>query len=615
MAHRSLYIFTSSLLTFVFMLMFLLKNPPLGLQEWLFSLAAHWVYAVIFIGLATFWLTLSWWQVWGNASKSIKYFHALLLVLLPTAVHLVILADLYLFEIYGFHVNGFVLNILFTPGGIESLDANNTTYRSMIFTVGGVFALQYGLLWFTRISERVLSAEKIRLIGRSATIVFFGLLLIEQGVFGIADVRGDSRFSVAAESIPFYQATTFRKIATRIGVEVIEADKMHAAVNERKLNYPLASIELKQTQKPLNVVWLVAESWRWDMLDPEIMPETWGFAKKAARFTQHYSTGNGTRMGIFGMFYGLPGNYWFPILNRKTPPLVMNFFRANDYQTQLFTSAKFSYPEFDQTVFAGVDPAIMQEYYEGEGWSRDQKNVTDLLKFVDSVDKQKPFFTFMFFESPHARYFFPETNVLRENYLKDLDYIEMNLEADIEGIKNRYVNACHHLDREYGRVIRYLEENGLLDNTIVLLTGDHGEEFMEAGRWGHNSQFSNPQIRVPLVLYSPKNAARVYNSMSSHMDIAPMLLDQLGVKVESKQYSEGMNLLAGGKRENTLVASWTHIAYIEDTFKFEFPYRQVPFAKNKVWSLPEDVVTNDPVIQGQMKLSFASILGRLSRFQ
>ena len=618
MARRSLYIFMSSSLTFLFMLVFLLKNPPVGVQEWLFSLAAHWVYATIFISLATVWLTFSFWQTRRAVSKPVRYIHEVLLVLLPGAVHLVVLADLYLFEIYGFHVNGFVLNIIFTPGGIESLGANGATYRSLILTTVGVLGLQYWLLLLTRYCDRVLSAEFLGTFSRYAAVVFFGLLLIEQGIFGIADVQGDSRYSVAAESIPFYQATTFRKIAKRMGFDVVEADKMHAAVNESKLNYPLAAVDLKhsqQTQQPLNVIWLVAESWRWDMLDPEIMPETWLFAKKATRFTQHYSTGNGTRMGIFGMFYGLPGNYWFPILNRKTPPLIMDYFRANDYQTQLFTSAKFSYPEFDQTVFAGVDPAKMQEYYEGEGWSRDQRNVTDLLSFVATTDKDKPFFTFMFFESPHAPYFFPETNVLRENYLKDLDYIEMNLDAEIESIKNRYVNACHHLDSQYSRVIRYLEENGLLDNTIVLLTGDHGEEFMEAGRWGHNSQFSNPQIRVPMVLYSPKNAGQVYTSMSSHMDIAPMLLDQLGVKVASQNYSDGLNLLVGGKRDSTLVASWTHIGYVEDTFKFEFPYRQVPFAKNKVWSLPQDVVTNDPVIQQQMKLSFAGILGRLSRFQ
>lgn len=76
-----------------------------------------------------------------------------------------------------------------------------------------------------------------------------------------------------------------------------------------------------------------------------------------------------------------------------------------------------------------------------------------------------------------------------------MNYARMDLENDITLIKNRYINSCHHLDSQLGRIIHYLESNQLLEKTIVIITGDHGEEFMEKGHWGHNSAYTEEQIR------------------------------------------------------------------------------------------------------------------------
>ncbi|HZJ71964.1 MAG TPA: hypothetical protein VFF36_13615, partial [Planctomycetota bacterium] len=61
-----------------------------------------------------------------------------------------------------------------------------------------------------------------------------------------------------------------------------------------------APLERAPGSRDWNVLWLVAESLRADALDPEIMPATSAFAERATRFDRHYSSGNGTRMGLFG---------------------------------------------------------------------------------------------------------------------------------------------------------------------------------------------------------------------------------------------------------------------------------------------------------------------------
>ena len=62
------------------------------------------------------------------------------------------------------------------------------------------------------------------------------------------------------------------------------------------------------------------------------------------------------------------------------------------------TSARFTYPEFDKTIFSTFEPEQLQEFREGKGWQRDRKNTQDLVAFLESnKEKNTPFFGFMFF--------------------------------------------------------------------------------------------------------------------------------------------------------------------------------------------------------------------------
>lgn len=67
----------------------------------------------------------------------------------------------------------------------------------------------------------------------------------------------------------------------------------------------------------------------------------------------------------------------------------------------------------------------------------------------------------------------------------------------IGALLNRYTNAAHWIDYQIGRVLDEIEAQGLLENTVVIVTDDHGEEFMEKGAWGHNSGFVEEQIHAP----------------------------------------------------------------------------------------------------------------------
>jgi hypothetical protein len=280
----------------------------------------------------------------------------------------------------------------------------------------------------------------------------------------------------------------------------------------------------------------------------------------------------------------------------------------------LYTSAKFSYPEFDKTIFSHVPKRLLHEFNSDAGWKSDRKNVTDMLSFLKNRDRSRPFMSFMFFESPHARYYFPEKSVIRNDYLREFNYASMSLERDMRKIKNRYINSCHHLDSQFQRVFTFLKREHLLENTIVIITGDHGEEFMEKGRWGHNSEFTEEQMRVPLVLRIPNIKPTRVNRITTHLDIAPTLLPILGVKNPSGEFSLGKNLFGKEPHGYIIANDWSRICYISKNYKEIFPFRAYIF-QNRI-TTRKDVPVVDPenvIVETQDDLK--QIMKNLGRFK
>ncbi|HEU4708638.1 MAG TPA: sulfatase, partial [Methylophilaceae bacterium] len=333
-----------------------------------------------------------------------------------------------------------------------------------------------------------------------------------------------------------------------------------------------------------------------------------------------YSGGNGTRMGVFSMFMGLPGNYWFPFLKEGRGAAIVDVLQKENYQMQFYTSARFSYPEFEKTIFSQVPRSQLHSLENGQpGWSRDRSNVSSLLDFIDKRDPSRPFFAFMFFESPHARYYFPPESVIRRPYRDDINYASLSkseLAQDIVPIKNRYINAVHHLDSQFARVFDYLKQHDMLDNTIVVLVGDHGEEFMEHGFWGHNSTFVDQQIRTPLVLWIPGRKPQVDNAMTSHMDIVPTLMPLLGVKNPEEDYSEGHNLLADATRTYTYVSDWNRITYVDGEVKITEPVSISGLASNRVTAANDEPVPIQQVagIMERKQPALARLVQDVTRF-
>jgi uncharacterized protein len=485
---------------------------------------------------------------------------------------LFIYIDRTIYDLFNFHFNGFVLNLLLTPGGVDSLGSGTETYLSIAEIILRVTLIQISVYV---ISSRIRPVLNLRWERWAATL-FILAMAAQSIVFGLSDIRNDGAILEAAKSYPFYARVTFRGMAAAFGYKSDRKESVNLVVDSSRLNYPLQPIKYSSVKRPPNIVLLVAESLRWDRLTPEIMPNTWALAQQAQRFTQHYSSGNGTREGLFGMFYGLYGSYWTSFLHAQRGPLLMDRVQQLNYQLDLRTSARFSYPEFNKTLFANVPLEVQHEANDKlNAWQNDAANTDAVIDFLAKHDPQRPFMSFFFFESTHARYSFPSSAVIAKPYLEKIDYGDMSkasLSPHIDEMINRYTNSAHWVDAQMGRIYDYLKENNLLENTIVIVTGDHGEEFLEKGFWGHNSSFVDEQTHNPMVVSMPGQTHAEFNHLTSHMDIATTLLLQLGAPSDNASYALGRNLFDTSARPYLVISDWHSICVRTADMKYRIPY-------------------------------------------
>jgi arylsulfatase A-like enzyme len=117
---------------------------------------------------------------------------------------------------------------------------------------------------------------------------------------------------------------------------------------------------------------------------------------------------------------------------------------------------------------------------------------------------------------------------------------------------NRYDNALFHMDAQVGRIHRYLEATGQLENTVWVITGDHGELFGERDVVTHGRTLLEGEARIPLLVYWPGalKPGNVYDPVS-HLDIMPTVLQLVGLPPHPSY--QGVSMLGGVNRSRRAV--------------------------------------------------------------
>lgn len=332
------------------------------------------------------------------------------------------------------------------------------------------------------------------------------------------------------------------------------------------MNYPLNPLNCGNGQD-YNILFLFVDTLRYDMLTEEVMPNTWKFAKENVRFNNHYSNGNNTRHGIFSLFTGLPGKYWTSSLTSGTPAVLISALQKRNYEIGIFTGAPLNMPEFHKSIFSTVRD--LKVYPRGNSSvESDAFAVEDFEKWHAGLKPGSKFFSFIFFDSVHG-YQFPagEKYEVFKPYWKSVNHMELNNSFDPAAYLARYKNAVRYTDELIQKVLDYLKDKNLLDNTIVVISSDHGDEFNDnkLNFWGHGGNFTDAQIKVPLVTHWPGKKPTNIEYITSHLDLVPTLLPEvLGCSNPTNDYSVGTSIWKEAGRSNWVYSTgWSRDAFVE----------------------------------------------------
>ncbi len=248
-----------------------------------------------------------------------------------------------------------------------------------------------------------------------------------------------------------------------------------------------------------------------------------------------------------------------------------------------------------QFAFARFQPAdiLLEEH-------ADERNVAAVIRWQSEPGPQ---FIMMEIHAPHYPYispapiFFPQAP---DNF-PDM-WSAATHYARRQEIATRYRNSLHYGDACIERVLQSVN----LSNTVVIVTGDHGEEFYEHGRLAHSSAFDDEQTLTPLALSIPGQTPREINTLTSHFDLIPTILDAIGVRARAGDYGLGRSLLSEAPRDHALVAMCSHSnterwGVVTTAHKVDFNFtRDKSFTLNAVFNRRDEPVRDfmeDPGIE------------------
>lgn len=122
-------------------------------------------------------------------------------------------------------------------------------------------------------------------------------------------------------------------------------------------------------------------------------------------------------------------------------------------------------------------------------------------------------------------------------YIRDREWVDKApLEGDIQYYVDRYDATIHYTDRVLAAFWKELERAGVLEDTVVVITADHGEEFWDHGSLKHSVTLYDEMLHVPLWIHVPGvhpsesgHPPLVINEPTSQADLMPTLLELLGI--------------------------------------------------------------------------------------
>ncbi len=475
-------------------------------------------------------------------------------------VAVVVFIDSYIYDIYSYHINWFFIEAFWADEGGEFFDVSLKTYVLFSFVSGLIAIAQLFFLWL--VNKRIVNRSRFKGIGwLFAAFVFVNVLFVNL-THSWAYAQNYMPITSLSGHIPFYFPMHSRSIAKSNMLDNMAGESEQ--VDSSNINYPKTAM---QCQSPLmekpNIIMVVLESWRGDTMDADVSPNTYALAQDSLWFKDHHSSGNVTTRGIFALMYGLAPTYMDNVVahNGAGGPVLLNELKKQEYEFGIYPSGDITRIKLTDSSFLPVKADV----HHGEGADTIEKDRDVLDKMITKLKStDESVFGFMFFNSTHYLYYYPE-EFEKFKPSKKPSLVDFKSGKDPQPFINRYKNSIYFVDHLIGELITQLKNMGKYENTILIITSDHAEEFADtsATRFGHGSNYTPYQTQVPLVVHWPGKEAKVFDHRTASVDVSATLIDELlDCKAPISDYSNGESLFDEVSRDVQVMASYYNYAFV-----------------------------------------------------
>ncbi|PSV13016.1 DUF3413 domain-containing protein [Photobacterium leiognathi] len=461
-------------------------------------------------------------------------------VLVATVGLTALLLDTYAYQSVDLHLSPLVWDLLLSGDKTEL----NARWQYLFVVVPVIFLLE---LMCSEWVWRKLRKLTRKHVGGPIAFVFGVCFLGSHLIYIWADANLYRPVTMQRSNFPFSYPMTAKTFMEKHGLldrqEYAKRRAEQGVQNSELVRYPIQKLSFNDQGTGQNLMIIMVDSLRSDMITQTVMPNLSTFADQNLDFIDNYSSSNNDSTGVFGLLYGLPSGYANSIRAEKKSPILLNTLQNRGYRFGLFSGENFELPIYREAIFANTKLATTDSEHPDQVPS-DAHAIKDWQHWFNQQKQGQPWFSFLELTSVQQ---FKEGEHYKPRFTPSLGSNAIN-EEGVDStllLKNSYRNAAYHIDEMLGRVFTDLKAKGVLNNTIVVIASNHGTEFNETGNntWGSGSNYSKYQIKVPLIIHWPDHAAQEVTRLTSNLDVVPTVMESLlNVATAPSNYSSGVSL-------------------------------------------------------------------------
>jgi len=328
--------------------------------------------------------------------------------------------------------------------------------------------------------------------------------------------------------------------------------------------------------RPLNVILISIDTLRPDRMglfghrpnNRSTTPFVDKLAEGGVSFTNAVSSTSWTLPAHYALLTGVPDRIHGVIHDHAprptTLPMLAEIFGESGYRTAGFFSGTYlnSFFGFNRgfdiyvgaRTMMGANTAQTAKDFRAAEVVTSQKVSESAMNFVRE-NGSEPFFLFLHYFDVHNEYLPPSPYdslygrpysgwVDGKGVTSDSRFNPRMARADLDRLRALYDGEIGWVDSNIGRLFNQIESfsPGLLDNTLVVITSDHGEEFFEHGEICHQNNLHEVSVRIPLIMSCPAKigGGKKIDTPVRIYDIAPTLLDYAGLEIPDVMEGESL---------------------------------------------------------------------------